>query len=304
MEDSDFIRVLRERLAERDLMPESRARVLIDCRQLEEWYFGSYGEGLKPEDIALTSIDLAEYRTWLLRRVQASTAIRKFASIRSMLRLLAPAVLTSIRMPRIAVTKPPSPSGFSRRERLAIARGISRLSVRDRALCTMALWTGARASSIAAVKLGNVSLSPRSGSVTFDVLKGSQGGRRITVPANAELREALTAWLRERPPVQHDLLFTAERYPFGPITRWTVHDVWHRRLARQLPKELAEKLKGSHQARHALARLLLDQGVPLPDVAAILGHSSVATTANIYMRPSEADLRRHLDRAIGEEEEE
>ena len=49
---------------------------------------------------------------------------------------------------------------------------------------------------------------------------------------------------------------------------------------------------------------LNDQGVPLPDVAAILGHSSVATTANIYMRPSEADLRKHLDRAIGEEGDE
>jgi integrase len=276
--------------------------VVLDCSQLNEWYQGTYGNGIDPADIALTSVDLAEYRTWLLRHCQASTAVRKFASIRAMLKLLAPAVLTSVRMPRIAVTKAPSPSGFTRKERLAIARGIAKLSVRDRAICTVALWTGARASSIAAVKLSNVDVRPRSGSVTFDVLKGAVG-RTITVPANAELREALAAWIRERPPVHHDFLFTGERYPFDPITRWTVHDVWHRRLARQLPKELAEKMRGPHQARHALARLLLDQGVPLPDVAAILGHSSVATTANIYMRPSEADLRRHLDRAIGEEGE-
>jgi integrase len=303
MEESDFIRVLRERLAERDIQESSRQRVLIDCSQLEEWYRGTYGSGIDSNDVALTSVDLAEYRTWLLRRCQASTAVRKFASIRAMLKLLAPAVLTSVRMPRIAVTKAPSPSGFTRKERLAIARGIAKLSPRDRALCTLALWTGARASSIAAVKLSNVDVRPRSGGVTFDVLKGAIG-RTITVPANAELREALAAWIKERPPVHHDFLFTGERYPFDPITRWTVHDVWHRRLARQLPKELAEKLKGPHQARHALARLLLDQGVPLPDVAAILGHSSVSTTADIYMRPSEADLRAHLDRAIGEEGDE
>ena len=165
------------------------------------------------------------------------------------------------------------------------------------------LWTGARASSVASLKLSNVDVRPRSGSVTFDVLKGSRGGRTVTVPANVELREALAEWIKERPPVQHDLLFTSEKYPFEGISRWTVHDIWHRRLARELPRELSEKLKGPHQARHALARLLLDQGTPVPDVAAILGHSSVATTANIYMRPSERDLRNHLDRAVGDEGE-
>ena len=183
-------------------------------------------------------------------------------------------------------------------------RAVGRLSPRDRATCMTLLWTGARVSSVASLKLGNVDVRPRSGSVTFDVLKGSRGGRTVTVPANIELRIALEEWIGERPPVQHDLVFTSEKYPFSPISRWTVHDIWHRRLARHLPKDLSDKLRGPHQARHALARLLLDQGTPLPDVAAILGHSSVSTTANIYMRPSERDLRNHLERAVGEDIEE
>jgi len=125
----------------------------------------------------------------------------------------------------------------------------------------------------------------------------------VTIPANVELRDALAEWIKVRPPVQHDFLFTADRFPYQGITRWAIHDCWHRRLAKHLPKELAEKIKGPHQARHALARLLLEQGVPLPDVAAILSHVSVATTANIYCRPSQQDLRGHLERAVGEEPE-
>jgi integrase len=301
MKDSQFIKKLKEALAQEDLVEASRQRVLIDARQWEEWYEGTYGTGINPEDVSLTSVDLAEYRSFLLRTCQASTVQRKFASIRKCLLLLAPSILTSIRMPKLPQPSKPAPSGFTRTERLAILRAAGKLSVRDRAIVLLATMTGARASSIAGAKLSNLDIKSRSGSIGYDVVKGS---RTYSVPLNSESREALAAWVKQRPPVQHDHLFTSERYPYEGITRWSIHDVWHRRLARHLPKDLGEKLKGPHQARHGLARLLLDQGTPLPDVAAILNHSSVATTANVYMRPSERDLRKHLNGIVGEEEEE
>jgi integrase len=301
--DTKFIDKLRNALAQQDLMDSSQQRVIIDCRQLEQWYRGTYGQNLDPDDLALTNIDLAEFRMWILRKCQASTCSRKFASIRAMLKLLAPTLLTSLRMPKLPQPNKPAPSGFSRTERLAIFRAAAKLSTRDRAIINLAMWTGARASSIAAVKLSKVESRQRSGSVKFDVVKGG-AGKNYTVPLNVEARDALADWIRERPPVQHDFLFTSEKYPFESITRWTIHNVWHCRMRKHLPKELAKKLKGSHQARHGLARLLIDQGTPLPDVAAILNHSSVATTANIYCRPSEKDLRKHLERAVGNEEDE
>ena len=304
MNDTKFIAALREKLALTDTVAASQERVIIDCRQLEEWYRGTYGTEIDPEDIGLTSGDLAEFRTWLLKKCQAGTVQRKFASLRAGLKQLDPVLLSSVRMPKLPASTKPAPSGWTRTERLAILRAVDKLDVRDRAICMTAIWTGARVSSIANLKLSNVKLGARSGSVTFDVLKGGRESRTVTLPANAELREALADYLRVRSPVTHDFLFAGERYPFEPVTRWTIHDVWHRRLAKHLPKELAEKLKGPHQARHALARLLLEQGVPLPDVAAILSHVSVATTANIYMRPSAEDLRGHLGRAVGEEPEE
>jgi len=302
MTESIFIGKLREKLVDTDTLPSSQERVLIDCRQLEEWYVGTYGNGVDPDDVALTSMDLAEFRTWLLKTCQAGTVQRKFGSIRAMLKLLAPAVLTSVRMPKLPQSEKPSPSGFSRTERLAIFRAASKLSTRDKAIVYLAMWTGARSSSLAAVKISNVDIKSRSGSIRYDIAKGG-AGKAYTIPLNIEARDALADWIKQRPPVQHDFLFTSEKYPFEPVSRWTIHDIWHRRLARNLPKELMDKLRGPHQARHGLARLLLDQGVPLPDVAAILNHSSVATTANIYCRPSEKDLRQALEKAAGEDGE-
>lgn len=302
--ESEFLRILRARLAsETDTLPSSQERVVIDCRQLEGWYRGTYGTGIDPDSIGLTSIDLAEFRTWLLKTCKPSTCSRKLASIRAMLKLLDPVLLTSIRMPKLPPSDRPAPSGWTRKERLAILRAVSRLDVRDRAVCATLIWTGGRANSVANLKLSNVKLGARSGSVTFDVLKSGRESRTVTIPANAELRQALAEWIEQRPPVKHDLLFTADRYPYEGISRWTIHDIWHRRLAKHLPKEMAGKIRGPHQARHALARLLIEQGVPLPDVAAVLCHVGLSSVAR-YTKPSEEDLRRHLERAIGEEAEE
>lgn len=303
MSMSRFLDKLSEKLAEQDLAEGSGQRILIDCKQMELWYEGTYGHGLNPDDLGLTSIDLAEFKTWLLQKqkCQPNTAQRKFASLRAMLKLMAPTLLTSLRFPKLPQTNQMAPSGFTKNERLAIFRAAAKLNPRDKALIYLAMWTGGRASSLAAVKLSNVDIKARSGWVRFDVAKG---GKPYLLPLNAEAREALAEWIAQRPPVKHDFLFVSEKYPFEAITRWTLHDIWHRRLAKHLPAELAKRLKGLHQARHGLARLLIEQGVPLPDVAAILNHSSVATTANIYCRPSQRDLQNALERAVGEEDEE
>lgn len=302
--DDRFIQRLSDELAKDDLQDASRRRVVIDVRGYLEWHRGTYGEGMDPDDVRVSSMDLAEFRTHALKTCQPNTVGRKLASIRKALSLLAPAVLAGLRMPKLPPQNKPAPSGWTRKEWLAIYRAADRLSPRDRAIVYLCCGTGGRATSIAAVKLANLDLRPRTGSVTYDVVKGGPG-RQYSVPLSVPVREALAAYLAIRKPTQHPFVFQSEQWPWEPITRWTIHDIVHRRLAKHLPKELAEKIKGPHGlGRHGLARLLIQQGVPLPDVAAILNHSSVATTANIYMRPSEADLRKHLDRAAGEDVEE
>jgi integrase/recombinase XerC/integrase/recombinase XerD len=296
---TELTRQLESKLADQDLAPGSVERILLDVAQFEEHFRGSNGEPLDPANPALTSLDLAEWRQHLqLRGAKPATLHRKFASLRKAMSLLAPERMLQLRWPKLPRITNPSPSAFTRPEFRALLRGAEQLSVRDAAIINLAVWTGARASTLAAAKLSKVTLQPRSGLIEYDVAKG---GHPYRVPLNAEARAALARWIAERPQVDHDFLFTSERWPHQPIGAWTIHHTWHRRLAKHVPASLAAQLHGSHQARHNLARTLLEDGTPLPDIAAILNHKSVATTANIYCRPSQHDLEKALERLVGEE---
>jgi integrase len=298
--ECEFVERLRGKLAEEDLADGTRQRLLIDSRHFCQWYQGTYGEDPNPDDLALNNADLNDYKALLLQRCQANTTEKKLASLRTALRLVAIDVLTRLRFPKVPQSPRPAPSGFTRRERLSIFRAADRLSTRDRAIVYLAMWSAARSSSIAEAKLSNVEIRPRSGSITYDTVKGKHSS--YSVPLNAEAREALAAWIAERPPVKHDFLFCSERYPFEKLSRWALHSIWHRRLSRHLPEELRARLKGLHQCRHSLARMLVaEMGVNLPDVMQIMNHRSLSSVA-IYTKPSEEDLRRHLERAVGGED--
>jgi integrase len=304
MSDTLFIEKLKEKLAEEDLAPGTVERTLIDASQFCGWYQGTTGQELDPGDLGIVSVDLAEFRSHLMRRdLRPNTIHRKFYSLRKALYLVAPEQTATLRWPKLPRIQMNAPSGFSRAERNAIIRAATtKLNARDGAVVMLLVMTGGRASSIATARLSGLQIGPRSGSIKYV----GKGNKEIVVPLNVEAREAVTSWLAERPKADHDFLFTSLRYPFEPISRWVVHEIWNRKLARHVPRELAARLRGPHAARHALARLLLsgDEGrwnpVPASDVAALLGHSSVKTTVGIYCRPSPENLQRAVDRIAGD----
>ncbi|MFX1555292.1 MAG: tyrosine-type recombinase/integrase, partial [Promethearchaeota archaeon] len=55
----------------------------------------------------------------------------------------------------------------------------------------------------------------------------------------------------------------------------------------------------SHTLRHTFGKTLVDAGVPLDQVATLMGHESLDTT-KVYTRPSKRDLERAVRRAAGE----
>ena len=87
-----------------------------------------------------------------------------------------------------------------------------------------------------------------------------------------------------------DLIFTS---PTGkPLDPKAVHCDFKRLLAKaELPT--ATRL---HDLRHSAASLLLAQGVPLRTIMELLGHSSLAMTANVYAHVAPAVLREVADR--------
>lgn len=306
MEQTAFMTALQEKLREDDLAEETIKRTLIDANQFEGWYFETTGKPLDPADLQVVTVDLQEFRSWLQRkRLQPCSIQRKFASLRKAFMLLSPERCLALRWPKLPTTQPTAPSGLNRNERNAVLRACEELSARDALIVKLALNTGARSSSIAGLCLSDIQISARSGTITYH----GKGDKQIEVPANVEVREALQRYLAVRPPVPHeDHLILSERYPHKPCTRWVLHDVAHRRLAKHLPADLAKKMKGLHLFRHDLARRLLsgDEGscaaTPVEDVAAILGHADGArVTAAIYGRPSKEALTKALDRVVGDD---
>ena len=219
--------------------------------------------------------------------------------------LIDPKLGLDLDWPKLPTEQRTSPSGFSRNERHSILRAAEQLSPRDEAIVKTLIYTGPRASSLAEAKLSNVTINERSGEILYDVTKTD---RSYSVPLNAEVRRALSAWIDERPPVDHDYLFCAERFPHRPISRHVVYDIWHNRMRRLLPQPLAERIAGPHQARHDFGRRLLSGSegrhapVPVADAAALLGHAEPRITVSTYSQPSEEDLRRAVDRLVGDGE--
>ena len=304
MKSEAFLAEVESRLFAEDLATGTVERVLIDARQLAEWYEQTNGEPLTVEALrGFQSIDLRDYRAYLTGRVAPSTLVRKFASIRKVFVMLAPERLAEIGWVKVPRVQRTSPSGFTETQRRAIRRAVEKLSIRDRAICYLLLNTGGRASSIAGAKLSGLVLGERSGSITYT----GKGNTVYTVPLNHEARTALRDWLAVRPPVASDFVFVGQKYPYARISRWLVHNVWHERLKRLLVPAVAEIIRGPHQARHALGRLLVSGSegqylpIPLADASAILGHSSVRTTASTYCVPSKENLQDALDRIGGEE---
>lgn len=293
MEPSPFIERLHEVLAAEDLSPATRDVTERQAAAFERWLHETTGEWIDPQDVRVAAVDLMEYRSWLQRKDTTPGSIqRHFSSIRKSLLLLAPELTVKLKWPKLPTQQPTSPSGFTRNETHAILRAAERLGPRDACIISLLMNVGCRASSLANLRLEDVDVHERGGTATFRQAKGNRTG---VVPLNAHARAAVRAYLKVRPKgVDHGRLLCAERFPFGPIGRGVIWEVWHVRMRRHLSAALADKIRGPHQARHSCARAMLDRGVPLADISAVLFHADQRVTFR-YLKPSQDDLRRAVE---------
>ena len=131
-------------------------------------------------------------------------------------------------------------------------------------------------------------MSDRKGQVTVR----SKGTKVRTIPLNADIRKALREYLTKRPIVKHDALFVNQKgEPLG-------------RLGIEYQVATLGRLAGlervtPHMLRHSFAKNLVDQSVSLDQVAMLLGHRSLTTTAR-YTQPSQQDLARAVEKLTNE----
>ena len=175
---------------------------------------------------------------------------------------------------------------------------------RFEALFVCAITLGLRKGELLGLRTVDVDLEASLLTVTQSVQRIASEGLVASAPKTKRSRralhlspstaKALKAWhiiqTKERlaagPSWQHSGYFFTT--PIGtPLDPKAVHNAFKRALVRaSLPKSIRP-----HDLRHANASFLLRQGVPLLTVSRMLGHSTIATTADTYAHLSPGMLK-------------
>ena len=151
-------------------------------------------------------------------------------------------------------------------------------SLGERAILATMYGAGLRVSEVVHLKVSDLD---RERKVIH--VRGGKGHKDRQVMFADSLREVLVAWWRWRQP--KDWLFPGEM-PGKPFSRETVH-----RMCKTAARLAGIKKRvHPHALRHAFATHLLDDGVSLPVIQALLGHLNLKTTAR-YLHVSDVAVR-------------
>jgi len=154
--------------------------------------------------------------------------------------------------------------------------------LRDKAVLLLIATLGLRRNEVCCLQLDH--LDWRAAEILVTKTKSR---RERTLPLPQEVGAALVEYLlHERPrlPVPH--VFLSNRAPVGPLTPCAISGIVSRHLRRtgiQAPNH------GAHLLRHSLATHLVNQRVSIKQIADLLGHASINTTA-IYTKVDIATL--------------
>ena len=289
---TDVFKEFERYLRSQDRAEKTVGDYLTDLRLFTEWFTQTRDEPFKPKSV--TPTDLREYRSHLLniKRQAPATINRRLVTLRIFCRWavqedLIPSDPTSGIKSVQQVQK--APRWIDRKEQYALRRAAEKDGdARNLAVILLLLNTGLRVSEVAGLKLDDLTLSERKG----EVLVRGKGTKVRTVPLNADVRRALRDYLSKRPKAQHDELFVNQKgEPLG-------------RLGIEYQVATLGRLAGlervtPHMLRHTFAKNLVDQSVSLDQVATLMGHRSLTTTAR-YTQPSQQDLARAVEKLASE----
>ena len=164
------------------------------------------------------------------------------------------------------------------------------LAARNYAMVQLMLQAGLRVGEVAALRITDITMNDRSGSVR---IRHGKGLKAREAPLNATARRALKQHLERRQASGKDgPLFISSRETAMPVR--TIQAVITS-LARRA--RLKRAVVSAHTLRHTFALgYLRDNPGKLVELASLLGHESLDTTA-IYTRPSRDDLAADLERS-------
>lgn len=148
-----------------------------------------------------------------------------------------------------------------------------RTSPRDYAILAFLMDSACRVSAIASLRIDKLDLVQMKA-----VVYEPKIGRWVDVGFGRATAEALREWLRLRPAVEHQFVFTGEDLPHDALRSESV-----RTMMKRLCKKLGMRMRGPHSLRHAALQHLAKQPDVNPlDVQTKANHLSMRTTLTNY----------------------
>ena len=161
----------------------------------------------------------------------------------------------------------------------------SRVSIRDKGVILILLYTGLRVSELVNLKVQDIDF------LTSTLKVVGKGGKYREVPLKMEVSEGIKEYMeKERQAHKYsssEYLFLTQRA--GKMDKDTVNKILNRK-----GKYLNLKMK-PHKFRHTFCTRLLSKGVELTTVAKLAGHSNIQTTATFYINTSREDKKQAVN---------
>lgn len=150
---------------------------------------------------------------------------------------------------------------------------------RDYAILLLLVRLGLRAGEVAAIHLDD--LDWRAG----EILVRGKRDRQDRLPLPVDVGQALVSYLQRRDRSEFRPVFLRMHAPAGALTRIGVCGVVHDACVRAGVPPV-----GAHQLRHTAATAMLREGASLSEIAQVLRHREIKTTAQ-YAKVDRARLR-------------
>lgn len=263
-----------------------------DLRDFFKWWLIDNPEPFKPTDLTATDVRLYK-QSLMARRVGPATVNRRLAALRAYGDYLVAnhilyenpaAAARGVNQQKLA------PRWLDKKEQAALTRHMEKQisaaqtsvgrweAIRNKAIVVFLLNTGLRVSELCALAPADISVSERKGTAT---VRDGKGNKARVVPLNRAARSALDEWGKIA--WRKSFIFCGrDGIALGPRGVQKMLRIAGRRC---------DVLVTPHRLRHTFAKSLLDSGVPLETIAALMGHERIETTRG-YTRPGESDLQK------------
>lgn len=240
---------------------------IVEYRRFLQKHGGRKKNGLAPASVNRALISLRIFFTWLKKqgRINDNPALD---------------------IKPVAIAFITSPKWLTRSQQAALMRSVlDSRKIRDEAIIGLMLHAGLRVSELCSLEREDIFLAARNGKVCVT----GKGNKYREVPLNSTIRK-----------IVHRLL---EQFPTGPLFSNRYGKPISTRGVFKLVKEYAYKSKlesvTPHTLRHTFCKNAIDMGIPIDQVAAMAGHSSLDVTKR-YTAPSQNDLQSAVERLAWE----